>query len=149
MSIQYENGSVQTLLSTGLDSLADGSGALSSAFDNSGSTNLYMWGIFELFINSFGTAPNAGELVEMYLCDSIDGTNYADGSGGVSPVKNDVHYVAGFPVRAVTTDQRIAIPNPISIPSSGFKVLVINEAGQSFPSSGSTLMMMPVRLASS
>jgi hypothetical protein len=146
-SLQYENGSLQTLLDSGLNSLGDGSAALSSAYDNSNSSNLYMWGIFELYIAGFGSAPTAGELVEMYFSDSVDGTNYSDGST-TGPVKSDAHFIAGFPVRNSSSAQRITIPNPISIPSCAFKVLLINETGQTFAASSNTLKMLPVRMAS-
>ena len=151
MSFQYENGTIQTLLDSGLNSLADGNGALSSAYDNddSGGSNLYLWGIFELFINSFGSAPTEGELVDMYFIDSLNGTDFADGSGGSSPVANPASLIASFPVRAVTSDQRIVLPSPITLPSCDFKVLLINNTGQAFPSSGNTLKMLPVRFTSS
>jgi len=147
MSIQYENaGSVTTLLGAGLNSLADDAGALSSAYNNT--SGLYLWAMFELYIASFGSAPTAGELVHIYFADSIDGgSNYADGAAG-SPATdlNDSHFVFAFSVRNDAGAQRIMIPNPIVIPPTYFKVLLVNKTGQTFAASGNTLKMLPTRL---
>lgn len=146
MSIQYENaGSVTTLLDAGLNSLADDAGALSSAFDNT--SGLYLWALFELYIDSFGSAPTAGELVNIYFADSIDGSNYADGAAG-SPASdlNGSHFVFAFSVRNEAGAQRIMIPNPIVIPPVKFKVLLVNKTGQTFAASGNTLKILPTRL---
>lgn len=147
MSIKYENGSIQTLLDAGLNSLADDAGALSSAYNNANASNLYMWGIFELYIDSFGSAPTADELCEMYFQDAPDGSNYADGAAGSPPTAvNNTHFVAAFAVRNSSSAQRICLPNPITIPSCAFKVMLINRTGQTFAASGNTLKMLPVRL---
>lgn len=147
MSIKYENGSVQTLISAGLNSLADDAGALSSAYDNGAAAALYMWGQFELYVAGFGAAPTADELVEMYFQTAIDGSNFADGAAGSPPTDvNNTHFVAAFAVRNDSGAQRITLPNAIAIPSEQFKVMIINRTGQSFAASGNTLKMLPVRL---
>lgn len=120
-------------LTTELNSLADGSNAISAEIANE--TDLDMFADFELNV-TFGTAPAGEQAVELYLIPALDGTNYADGSGSVDPAKA---LLAGvFEVRAVTSAQRVGVWG-VRLPPSDFKVLVINEAGQAFPASGSTV----------
>lgn len=147
-SVKYEAGSITTLLSTELNSLANGSStALGTEYDNS--TNLYLWGMFECNV-TFGTNPTAGNLLNLYLVPAPDGTNYDDGSSSVTPPVTG--YVGGFPVRAVTSAQKIPLgvtnpPTMIPLPPTKFKILLINNSGQAFPSSGSTVKFIPYRLS--
>lgn len=135
---------VSTVLSTELNSLAATSGkAISAAIDNS--TNLDLFDDLELAV-TFGSAPTAGTVVEVYLVISIDGgTNYADGSSTVLPASSS--YLGGFAVRAVTTAQRIPIRG-VPLPPGSFKYLVQNTTNQAFPASGSTLRRNPYLLSS-
>lgn len=145
-SVKYEAGSIQTLASTELNSLANGSSALGAEYDNA--TNLYMWGLFEINV-TWGTNPTAGALVNLYLIPAPDGTNYDDGSGSVAPPVTA--YIGGFPVRAVTSAQKVQLGGPgvpalVPLPPTKFKAVVTNNSGQAFPASGSTLKMVPYRL---
>lgn len=125
---------IQTALSTGLNSLADGSGAISSAIDNGTALNTMC--DFELAV-TFGTAPAGEKVCELYLVYSSDGgTTFSDGSSSIKPASPPD---AVFMLRAVTTAQVIVLAGvPIMGPGQ-FKTLLYNEAGQAFPASGSTL----------
>lgn len=146
-SVKYEAGSISSLLTTELNSLANGSSsALGTEYDNS--SNLYMWALFEVNV-TFGTNPTAGNLLNLYLVPAPDGSNYDDGSSSIVPPISC--YIGGAPVRAVTTAQKIPVgltnpPTLIPIPPTKFKLLLINNSGQAFPSSGSTVKMIPYRL---
>lgn len=142
--IKYQNGSFATLLSTELNSLANGSGIVASAaYDNA--TNLHIWGIFELNV-TFGSAPTAGNLVNLYLEIAPDGTNYGDNQN------IQTTYVGGFPLRAVTSAQRvhlgIGLAAPLWLPPTLFKLRAVNNSGQAFPASGSTIKFLPHRVQS-
>jgi hypothetical protein len=149
-SIKYEAGAIQTLMTTQLDGLANAAAALGVEYDNSAS--LYLWGLFELNV-TFGTNPTAGSLINLYLIPAADGTNYADnvpGAGGSAP---STMFAGGFPLRAVTTAQRVTLGVHgfyplVPLPPAKFKVFVVNNSGQAFPASGSTLKMVPYRLQS-
>jgi hypothetical protein len=53
---------------------------------------------------TYGVAPTANTGVSVWFLRAIDGTNYEDGSSSVTPARlPDVV----FPVRAVTTAQRV------------------------------------------
>lgn len=140
---------IQTLGDTGLNSLAAGSGILLNAFNNADAANRYMWGAFELNVQ-FGTGPTAGSLVDLYLIPAPDGTNYDDSVDGASEYAPITAYVGGFPVRAVTSAQKIPLGwggmrSWILLPPVPFKPFIINNTNQAFPASGSTLKMVAFR----
>lgn len=144
---KYETTTIASLMTTELNSLANNAGALGVEYDNA--TNLYLWGYFELVV-TYGTNPTAGNLVELYLVPAPDGTNYADNTTGASGTTSANYYVGGFPLRAVTTAQRIGLTGasgsgPIWLPPCKFKAFVINKAGQAMAASGNTLKMIPYR----
>lgn len=127
-------GTLTTYLSTELNSLASAANKLGAAIANQ--TNKDKLAILELVV-TFGTAPAAGKSVDLYAVFSADGTNYSDGDDTVDPLVTS--YVCSFPVRSVTTVQRIVVPNiPLLAPAS-FKFLLLNEAGQAFVATGNTL----------
>jgi hypothetical protein len=128
-----------SIMTTDLNSLATGQSNLSAAYDNG--TNLYIWGDFELLV-TFGVAPTAGWMVDMYLAPAVDGSNYADSSDGASPVTSGPNYIGGYPLRAVTSAQRIVIRG-IPLPPCSFKIMLVNNSGQSMAASGNTLKMLP------
>ena len=144
---KWDPAAITSLLTTELNSLANGSTcALGTAYDNA--TNLYLFGMFELNV-TFGSNPTAGSLVDLYIVPAPDGTNYDDGSATVTPPITN--YAGGFPLRAVTTAQKIALGGPLSLiwlPPLPFKILVKNNSGQAFPSSGSTVKLVPYRYQS-
>ena len=140
--IKIIRGSTSTLLSTELNSLANNTGsALGTEVNNS--TALEIYADFELLV-TFGTNPTDGSLVELYIAGALDGTNYEDGS---STVQLRTHYVGGFPVRAVTSAQRIPLRR-IPIPPCKYKAYVVNKTGQTTASSGNTVKAFPYHFQS-
>src|SRR5437868_6859478 len=96
-------GSTTTLISTELNSLANGSLAVSSsAFDNTvnatgdGST----LGDLQITLAALGGAATANSSISVYFLISQDGSTYEDGGSGTQPQKlPDLVY----PLRAVST----------------------------------------------
>lgn len=131
-------------LTTELNSLATAAySAASAAQDNT--TNLDFWADFELNV-TFGTNPTAGTSVDLYIVSSLDGTNYGDGGGAVAPPYTS--YVGPFPVRAVTTAQRIELRG-IQLPEGLWKAVVLNNGtGQAMAASGNTLLYRSYKSAS-
>lgn len=142
-TLKYEDpGSVANMATTELNSLANNARALGVEYDNrSAGANNFFWGEFELAV-TFGTAPTAGSIVELYLIPCLDGTNYA--TGDASAVPQNGLYVGGWEVQAVTSAQRLVLRGVV-LPPCRFKALVKNATGQAFPSSGSTVRMLPSR----
>lgn len=130
--------SLDSLLSTDLNSLANNAGsALSAAVTNE--TDLCTHAILELAVD-FVSAPTAESLVEIYLVPEVDSTNYADYTSGTTPVASATHLVGAFILKATTAAQRLSSPI-IELPATDFKIAVINKSGQAFPASGSTVKM--------
>lgn len=144
--IKYIAASIATLASTELNSLASGSGIRGAEYDNA--TNLYLFGLFELNID-FVSAPTAGTAVELYLIPAPDGTNYDDSTEGASEYAPSSCYAGAFPMQASTAAQKIPLGlgmrGLIPLPPCKFKPFLINNSGQAFPASGSTLKMVPYR----
>lgn len=139
---KYLLGSQTTLLSTGLNSLANNGLAISSAFDNTQGQagDGYTLCDLELVLASIGAAYTANTAIAVWLLGSQDGTNYEDGDASTTPAKLPS---ATFPVRAVTAAQRIV--RRVWLPFGKCKALLKNDGtGQSFASSGNTLIIRPV-----
>jgi len=146
-SIKLEAASISTVLSTELNSLANNAAALGTEYDNS--SNLYLWATFELNV-TFGSAPTAGNTVDLYIIPAPDGTNYDDNTTGASGAAPSTSYVGGFPLRAVTSAQKVplGVVRRVDLPPTKFKIFVVNGSGQAFPASGSTVKMIPYRYQS-
>lgn len=148
-TIKLEAGTIVSVATTELNSLANNAGALGAEYDNS--ANLYMFGLFELNV-TFGTAPTAGNTVDLYIIPAPDGTNYDDATTGASGAAPGTTYVGGLPLRAVTTAQKVPLglgqAGYIQLPPTKFKVFALNKSGQAFPASGSTIKLVPYRYQS-
>lgn len=126
---------VETLLSTGLNSLANGSRVVSNAIANG--TDLYLYADFEC---SFASAVfPAGGYVSLYILESLDGTNYEDGDASTTPTSQAL--LATVPFRNATAAQIHSVRG-IVLPPASFKILLINNTGVTLASSGNTLKMM-------
>lgn len=132
-TLKWSAGTIQTLLTTELNSLTDGSiSSASAAYDNT--SGLYMFADFQVDV-TFGSNPTAGSPLTLYLLPSLDGTNYE--KTGVSGA-----VVAGWQLEA-TTSQQLLVARGIVLPPTKFKVQLKNNSGVTTPSSGSTVKMLP------
>lgn len=143
---KYLLGSLATLMTTELNSLANNSNAIaSSAFNNTpggGAGDGYTLAEVELVV-TFGTAPTTSTGVSVWFLAQPDGSNYEDGGASVTPARTpDVV----FPLRAVTTAQRIV--QRVWLPPGNFKALARNDGtGQAFASSDNTLKIRPATMS--
>lgn len=123
-------------LTTELNALANGSySAAGTEIDNAAAGTHYPYADFELGV-TYGTAPSAGGYVALFLVMALDGTNYQDGGGSVAPPATA--WVGNFPLRAVTTAQRVVLRG-VLLPNAKFKLVAQNNAGQAMAASGHTL----------
>ena len=138
-TIKDIRGTATTVLDTDLNSLANNALALSSAITLSTGEPGYQRCEAELVV-TYGTAPTANTACVVWLLREIDGTNYEDGSTTVTPSRNPDLV---FPLRAVTTAQRIVVIG--DLPPGSFKVLLRNDGTtQTMAASGNTLKIRPV-----
>lgn len=127
--------SIETVLSTELNSLASAAGAVSDVL----TSDRKLYGDLELVV-TFGTAPTDGSLVEVYVATRQDGTNFEDYATGASGYGPRAGFVGGFPVRNVTTGQRIHL-RQVVLPPVDFRIYVLNRTGQSMAASGNTVKL--------
>jgi hypothetical protein len=130
-------GSLTNCLTTELNALANNANAVGSTITipDSGFRN----GELELLV-TFGVAPTANTCLLVWLLREIDATNFEDGGASVTPTRVPD---AVFPVRAVTTAQRIIVP--IDLPPGSFRALVRNDGtGQALAGTGNTLRVRAV-----
>ena len=142
--LKWKDGSISTLLSSGLDSLTNTSRVISSAYDNT--TNLDFYGDLELAIAYTSSAPSAGITVaQVYLLPTVDGTNYAEGSSSIAPQSSLL--VATFESRNGSTSAvEYLVATGIPLPPRSFKILLVNTSGKTLKSSGNTLKITPYKL---
>lgn len=107
-----------------LKNLANGGQKIGNEIDNTSARDQYAdWDLYCRFASS----PSAGGSCDLYFIQAVDGTNYQDGDDSVAPPVTA--YVGSFPVRAVTTQQRVDL-RQVMLPATKFKPLLINNSGQ-------------------
>lgn len=139
-------GTLTTLLSTELNSLASGSySSLSSAFNNVVATaNLNGYFLADVMLNlaAYTGTPTAGSYISVRFISAIDGTNY-DNSGSTVSVGPDVI----IPVDALASGPYQRTMRNIWLPCGLFKALAHNNGtGIALASSGNTIKVRPVSL---
>lgn len=137
---------VETILSTELNSLGNGSRKLSAAIDNdTASTERFTHGDFELSLGT-QTTRTGSPSVTMYILPTVDGgTTYPTGSDSITPSSELIAGVFSFPLDATA---HIAYLRNVVLPPSDFKVLLLNGTSQAFNASGNTLRMSKYGLES-
>jgi len=131
--------SPETILSTELDGLADGSRAVSASISNTAASELYEFADFELFIADQAGARDSGARVDVYLLETLDGTNYTFGDASLAPPSNAL---VGMFVLDAASGSRYAHIRNVLLPPANFKILVENNTGQAFASSGNVVKMI-------
>ena len=126
---------IVSYLTTELNSLADGANVLGAKVDNVAD------GENEMFINlelnlAATSSRDADARIEIYVLYSVDDTNFDMGSASVDPRPETLLTVMSFDA-ATAARTRMAVNLPIA--PFDFKLLIMNELGQSFFGSGSTL----------
>jgi hypothetical protein len=139
---KYKLGTAATLLSTGLDALANNALAPAAAYNNvqaGGGGDGYTECDLELVV-SFASAPAAASGVSVWFLGAPDGTNYEDGDASTTPARAPD---AVLPLRAVTGAQRVN--RRVWLPWGSPKALLKNDGtGQAFGATGNTLKVRPV-----
>ncbi len=138
MSSRYTGkDSANTVLSTELNSLGDGSNKITSTAlsNDAATTERELYADWSLSLAAQGTARDSGASVELYIIPEVDGT-YAYGGDSLDPSPN--HYVGSFSFDAATT-ARVDILVGRPLPNSDYHVLLQNNTGQAFAASGNVL----------
>lgn len=125
-----------TGLTTELNSLADGAfSAVGTAFDNT--SNLDQWASVEIALASL--SPAAGAYVQVFLVQSLDGTNYEDAAKSSNPGYHQA--TPPLPVDTTATSAK-KIDSPwFRIPPGKWKLVLFNKCGVALAASGSTVTL--------
>jgi hypothetical protein len=137
---KYLFGTQTTLLSTELNSLANNSLAVGSAFDNTQGQagDGYVLCDLELVV-TYGSAPGVSTACTLWCLGTQDGTNYEDGDASTTPARLPE---CTFPLRAVTSAQRII--RRVWLPWGKWKPLLKNDGtGQAMASTANQLKVLP------
>lgn len=133
------------LLTTELNSLADGSGsAAGPQIDNT--TGFYQVGRLHLHLASNSLALVASSYVDVFLLSSDNGSTYPTYTSGTSyKLAESNYWVGSISLNPATQSSNVVdewLEN-IFIPAGKFKCVLVNHMGFSFPSSGNTLDIFP------
>lgn len=138
-------GSVTTLITTG-GTVANNTLAIGSAFNNTVGQTGDGYTLCDLeFVGAYSVAPTANSGLTFWFLMSQDGTNYEDGdgaSGGGGDVVPARAPDVVFPLRAVTTSQRII--RQARLPWGLWKPLLRNDATGQTLGTGATVKIRPV-----
>ena len=136
----------EDVLTTELNSLSDAANKITTtAISNDQTAELDMYADFVLSLAAQGSARDSGAHVDLYILPQSDGTNYPYGGDSLDPSSN--HWVGSFMFDAAT-NARVEVIRGVALPPMDFHVLVINQTGQAFASSGNTLQLRRYNLES-
>lgn len=124
------------VLTTELNSLGSTGTALSSVISNNSDRDT----IADFYlICTYGSAPTANSIIELYLVRSYDGGTTFEDASTTGPIVPAGGHVGGFQLRNVTT-QQIMCQASVLIPPGDFKVMVrAMTTGQTMAASGNIL----------
>jgi hypothetical protein len=133
-------GTLTTILSTQLNSLANGAMNSTASSDIANQTNLDLYADFEIVLGSL--SPTSGAYIGLYFLESVDGTNF--------PAQSDAdlrltatQMLGAVPIgTTAATGQRVVIRN-ILLPPSLFRVKLDNQTGVALNASGNTVKIKP------
>lgn len=112
---------------SGLKNLGAGNHALGAEIDNSAG---YQYAYVDLYVRG-ADVFHAGDYVSVWFLKAVDGTNYEDGAAGTPGTTPARAADVVFPVRLVSTQQRITL-GPVLLPGCKFKCLVQNNTNHGF-----------------
>jgi len=128
--------SIQSYLTTELNSLADDSNKLGAAINFTASgvdRKLFM--DIEVYLATVDLSSQTGPALYIWLLARTDGTNYEDGGDSTNPARAPDKII---PLREVNAAQRVFTRLLLTTPDYG-KVLIGNRAGAALASSGNTV----------
>jgi hypothetical protein len=140
--VTLQRGTITTVLTTELNSLANNTYTQSSVAGSSGilTSTQYLLAEVEL-VCTFGVAPTANTGFSVWFIREVDGTNYEQGyTGSTQPVRAPD---CVLPLQAVTTAQRVIVA-AVPLPPGNFYVGILNNGtGQALAASGNTVKIRP------
>jgi hypothetical protein len=146
-TLKWLDGSASNVITTGANTLANNGLVSSGAIDNDADQALFV--DIDVLINGFGASVAQGvKVAEVYLCPTVDGTNYPDGhDAAITPAGSLLVGVIEKVTSAGTGAVRGVVAG-VPLPPRDFKVVVKNTSGQAWAASGNVVAVRPYRLQS-
>lgn len=145
-SLQWEPGSVATVLSTELNSDVTAQSTVSAAIDNDAEQDLYV--DIEVVHGTYGGSVAAGtKVADIYLLPTVDGTNYPSNDADSTTLYPAAKFLIGSAVKVTATGtggMRDIIPG-VPLPVGDYKIVHVNTSGQTLASSGNTVKVRPYK----
>lgn len=126
-------GTLQSYLTTELNSMGNGSNKLGAAIDFSTNRHFYM--DVEVYLASVDLSAQDDPAIYIWLIPRSDGTNFTDGGDSVTPARPPDKIIQ---LREVNVAQREMARGLILTPDQG-KLLIGNRTGAAFAASGNTV----------
>lgn len=124
-----------SVLTTELNSLADGANVISALLSNDQTAELDTFADFVFTLAAQGSARDAGAYISLYILPEVEGSvQYGDASTDPPSTM----WCGSFAFDAATT-ARIGTIRGVLLPPDDFYVLVMNETGQALASTGNIL----------
>lgn len=138
-TIKHEaKATAETVMSTELNGLANGSRAISSgAVSNDAAGELYLYGDFRLYLPDQPGARSAGAAVILWILPEVNNV-YPYGSATLEPQASLI--MGSFSFDAAS-NYRDAVLRDIPLPPSDFRILVKNKTGQAFAATLNVLVL--------
>lgn len=132
-------GTVTTTVSTEANALANGSACIGSEQDNT--NNGWQAAHIEVYFAT-GANATAGNLMKLYLCSALDGTNYDDLS---TPANiNAAQFLGAVVCRAATSHRLKLFDVPLPV-GQKWKLVLVNGSGQALSATGNTVRYLPYK----
>lgn len=148
--VQQNAGTFTSILTTELNSLANGSvtlasvngngGVFNNQYGTSGAGQIGGWPLttIELRLAAIASNRTANGGVNVWLLRSLDGITYETGSNTIAPIRN-VNVV----LATDATSNAYTVSQDIALPPGQWKPIAQNETGVAFAASGNTLNISP------
>ena len=140
--IKYStSSSLATIMSTQLNSLADGAINVGGDSDLDNTTNEHHNLMAELYLASVDLSAQDSPAVELYLVPKIDGTNFCD--TGTDASTTDLPpgsaHIGTFYIQETSAAHRAAISCKNCLQDLEYRAVLLNKTGAAFAASGNTL----------
>ena len=139
--------SPETILTTELNGITNGSNKLSAALSNDAAAELDLYADFELYLSTQGTNRAVGAHVSVYILTEMDASNYTYGSDSLDPPSNALVGMIQFDSGSLVA--RYSHLRGVELPPTDFKVLVQNNTGQTLAATLNVLKMVRYNMQSS